>query len=424
MKNISNAYFFKNRPGMGFISFLCLLLLIPAFYSCKPKASAGSDEAEGIQGNNQKTFSVFLDNKKIGNVNGLLELEDGSFLAVGGIKLQKSNDFNGSVIKLGKKGNVIQEKIYNQPGGQFFNKIIRASDSGFVVLGIQQLEGRKDWDIFVTQLDNNLEQKWQHHFGGTGYENSNEIIATHDHGYIIAGQTNSRGMGKNDFYVIKLTATGEVQWEKTYGTDKNELARTVVQAGDNYLVAGPGMVKKIDSSGNELWTRMIGDEHPVEINSCTEADSDTYLFAGMITFQRDEFVTYGNFYLMAMNQEGDIIWEKHYNYPGRLVCYVESIRKTLDGNFISGGAVSQEDDTGTDVALMKVDIAGNELWKTTYDKQGDEHANIVIPVSDGGYLAGGFSSKKSVKEVQGRSEITYLGNFGFVFKFNSSGRMK
>ena len=75
--------------------------------------------------------------------------------------------------------------------------------------------------------------------GGGGYESASSVVQTADGGYVMAGQTDSYGAGLADAYVVKLNASGGLQWTKTIGGTGNDWASSVVQTSDGgYIVAG------------------------------------------------------------------------------------------------------------------------------------------------------------------------------------------
>ncbi|MEF3167805.1 MAG: hypothetical protein K6360_00495 [Deltaproteobacteria bacterium] len=82
-------------------------------------------------------------------------------------------------------------------------------------------------------------QQWAKTYGGTSHDVANSIQQTSDGGYIVAGWTSSFGAGDWDFWVIKLDASGNVAWQKTYGGTSCDEAFSIQQTSDGgYIVAG------------------------------------------------------------------------------------------------------------------------------------------------------------------------------------------
>jgi len=60
-------------------------------------------------------------------------------------------------------------------------------------------------------LNSKGEVEWQKTFGGEYDDLANSIQQTTDGGYIVAGWTESFGSGYEDVYILKLNSKGEVE---------------------------------------------------------------------------------------------------------------------------------------------------------------------------------------------------------------------
>jgi hypothetical protein len=80
---------------------------------------------------------------------------------------------------------------------------------------------------------------WTRVYGGDDDDSGTFIQETSDSGYIILGATRSFGAGSSDVYLIKIDATGDTPWTKTYdgtGIDYGSCARQTEDQG--YIIAG------------------------------------------------------------------------------------------------------------------------------------------------------------------------------------------
>ena len=66
-----------------------------------------------------------------------------------------------------------------------------------------------------------ISQQWDKVYGGSGIERSKSLQQTFDGGYILAGITDSFGIGSYDILVFKLNSNGDIIWQKTYGTSSS-----------------------------------------------------------------------------------------------------------------------------------------------------------------------------------------------------------
>jgi hypothetical protein len=76
---------------------------------------------------------------------------------------------------------------------------------------------QEGYDVYVVKLDANGNLQWTRTIGGENEDLGHSLIQTSDGGYAIAGETYSFGAGGYDVYVVKLDATGNLQWTKTIG---------------------------------------------------------------------------------------------------------------------------------------------------------------------------------------------------------------
>ena len=106
--------------------------------------------------------------------------------------------------------------------------------------------------------------QWQKCLGGSFDDSSPTIQITSDGGYILAGITESNNgdvsgnHGNNDIWVVKLTSTGSIQWQKCLGGSLYDYASSVQNTPDGgYIVAGTTYSNNFDVSGNhghgDIW---------------------------------------------------------------------------------------------------------------------------------------------------------------------------
>jgi len=116
--------------------------------------------------------------------------------------------------------------------------------------------------------------------GGSDLDQGNSIQATSDGGCIATGRTFSNdgdissNTGEEDYWVVKLDSSGNLEWEKCYGFDfgnYNDDGQSICQTIDGgFLVSGYsfGMntcfldwdfwIIKITAEGEQEWAKCIG----------------------------------------------------------------------------------------------------------------------------------------------------------------------
>jgi len=118
------------------------------------------------------------------------------------------------------------------------------------------------------------------------------VKQTSEGGYIVAGATQSTdgdvsgNHGGYDIWVVKLSSTGNIQWQKCFGGDgPYDLGLSISQTSDSgYVVVGytgSGILIKLDNSGSINW-QMCFDESGYDniLYSAKQTSDNGYIVAG------------------------------------------------------------------------------------------------------------------------------------------------
>ncbi|WP_298531321.1 hypothetical protein [uncultured Algibacter sp.] len=287
-----------------------------------------------------------------------------------------ANDF--WVCKLNVSGDILWKKSFGFLGADNGNAIIQTQDNGFLITGVLDVSASNGQgnskatgtkrhaggDYWAIKLSNSGEKQWSKFFGGTFTDTPFDVIQTKDKGYILIGSSDSEDVdiqdnkGSYDFWVINISETGMLLWEKSFGGSQIDEAHAICDSGDgNYLIVGDTRSNDFDVSSNngaaDLW-------------------------------------------LIKMSPEGDLIWEQ--NYGGVSFDAGRSISKTQDGNFlISGSSRSLDGDLSenkgqNDAWLLKINPEGTLLWHKTIGGSNIDFAYDAIELNDKSIITIGESS--------------------------------
>ncbi|MGB9854462.1 MAG: hypothetical protein ACPLRY_06640 [Candidatus Bathyarchaeales archaeon] len=239
---------------------------------------------------------------------------------------------------------------------------VRDLPSGFVTAFIQTFDGGfaitggKDGGFWLLKLDADGNIEWEKTYGTEAEFESfaNDMLQTEDGGFLLAGMgkpwPNFIGPNGTLFNLLKVDAEGNVEWERTYGTKTIEapfVAMSVVKTGDGgYAVAGYSEVG---------WTPVGG---------------------GI-----------GYVVLIKTDAEGNVRWRRE--FPSSNVPYLCGSVFLAEAD--DGGYMILSISTDQDFWLIKTDGEGNKIWEKYYGKNSSDIPIAIIKTSDGRYLLAGWT---------------------------------
>jgi len=153
------------------------------------------------------------------------------------------------VVKINTTGSIIWEKSY---GGSEIDEawsITKSDDGNFVIVGdtrsddqdVNTTNGAADlWVIKITPTGDLV---WEKTIGGTSFDVGRSISKTQDNGFIVTGSSRSAdgdlsiNNGQNDAWVLKLDANANIDWQKTIGGANIDFAYDAVELNDKTIIA-------------------------------------------------------------------------------------------------------------------------------------------------------------------------------------------
>jgi len=157
----------------------------------------------------------------------------------------------------------------------------------------------------------------------------------------------------------------------------------VIPSGDgNFLVAGRGngaVLLKVSPAGQVLWQRNYGG---FSFDALIPAGDGNFLLAGC-----HEAGVLMDLYLVKVNAAGDSLWRRTYDDGGNEEGYC--LLPTGDGHFLVGGRGIRLGMDNTSMLVAKITPQGDLLWLHTFGGQYDDFVNAMAPAPDSGYLLAG-----------------------------------
>ena len=346
----------------------------------------------------QKTYGGSADDR----ANSVIQTNDGGYAVVG-----KSKSGDGDVLenagyddfwitKLDINGSVSWVQSFGYSGSDVPYSIIQTNDQGYLLSGVldvsasngqgdrlTNIQGRHaGGDYWIIKLSSSGVKEWSNYYGGTFTDTAYSAIQTNDNGYIIVGSSDSTDVdisnnkGNYDFWIIKISELGTLIWEKSFGGDQVDEARSISQMADgNYLVIGDTRSSNIDVSQN---------------NGAADV------------------------WIIKISPEGSLIWEK--TLGGSSFDVGRSISKTQDEGFLIAGNSRSSDGVldinngQNDALVMKINNSGYLEWQKTIGGTEVDFFNGVEELIDGSIVAVGDSSSSNgdIIENKGFTDLLIL----------------
>ncbi|WP_263602851.1 T9SS type A sorting domain-containing protein [Chryseobacterium sp. PET-29] len=333
--------------------------------------------------------------------------QDGGFVLAGtsfsGKGLDKKEDSKGGsdfwLIRINEFGDELWQKTIGSNSDEEARAVIQTTDMGFFVAGNVQnsAKGYGSKDVLVVKLDKNGKELSQLILGGKGLDEVEKMIPTKDGGALLgvysrSGAVAGSGMpeagskassqmpkasgnfGEGDYWIIKLNKDGKVEWEKNFGGKGDDHLRTLALTSTGYLIGGES---RSERSGNKT----VGIEEGTDL------------------------------WLISLNERGEEIWQKSYNFKNRDVLMGMSViaGKQEDGSGKSKGVllggytqaegrIESDDET---FWMLYLDQNGNEQWRKHVkgeSRKREERLSDIKLNRDGSIVLAGTSAEELGKE--------------------------
>ena len=331
----------------------------------------------------------------------LIQTSDGGYAVIG---KSKSNDLDVSenagfddfwVSKLDSSGSISWEYTFGFAGSDTPYSIIQTNDNGYLLSGVLDVSasnGQGDrnsigsrhagGDYWVIKLNANGVKQWSNYYGGSFTDTAYDAIQTEDDGYIIIGSSDSDDVdvsnprGSYDFWVIKISDTGTLVWEKSFGGSEIDEAHAISKTADgNYLIVGDTRSSDLDISQNngaaDLW-------------------------------------------VIKITPDGTLVWEK--TLGGSSFDVGRSISKTQDNGFLISGSSRSTNGNLTsnkgqnDAWIVKINSSGNLEWQKAIGGSEVDFFYDVVELNDQTIVVVGDSnsSNEDISENKGFTDLLIL----------------
>ncbi|HRG27661.1 MAG TPA: MopE-related protein [Chitinophagales bacterium] len=293
-----------------------------------------------------------------------------------------------------------------------------------------------------------LEVEWEKSFGGIIYEEAFDIIATADSNFLVVGRGGPLAADFFDcgeytgFVIVKITSAGEILWSKCYGGNEYSLAHAIINSSEGgYVVAGETYasdgditgahgnsdfwVIKISDTGELEWQLAVGGTSHDRASDIIQSNDGSYLVVGDSRSINGDINDHhgtestSDLLLAKINIGGELIWTNSYggiyDDTGYSIVLDDSENLILIGYSASTGGDVPENKGSTDLWVLKVNTDGEIIWSKTFGGSETDIGYSMSIMENSIFLVGTtFSNNFDVSGNHGFQD-------GWVLKLNQDG---
>lgn len=270
---------------------------------------------------------------------------DNAYLAIG-TSTMFGNSGEGWMLKVDDNGETLWNKGFHSPlstGWDFLYDVIEIEDNSYVAVGFANSTSTQGWIIKVDKFGNEI---WNHEYGDQYWERLFSVKQTDDGGFIAVGDKHIQyeNVIGHDGWLVKFDSEGNLLWERTYGTIKNDIFRDIfINTDGSFTITGERVnentnnseswIMKTDAEGNVIYNKSLGGGGLVASIELENTNS-------IVCANRNQQTV-----LILIDAEGNTLNEQLIRY-GNIDDRATSMQITENGHVILGGRANAHTQAG------------------------------------------------------------------------------
>lgn len=337
------------------------------------------------------------------------------------------------LVKLGADGKIAWAQTFGAKRDDVANGVAVRGDTVVVVgnfldemkLGEFTKKSAGSDDAYVAAFNKDGVIQWAWNIGGIDSDGANAVVAAPDGGWIVGGSFSDtvdfgtvklKSRGGTDAMLIKLKASGDLEWVKQFGgAYQDTISHLAVDGQGNIIVqgqfkdlsdwggkqklkAGGGsdldvVLAKYDLNGDHLWSQRFGNAFNDVAGGVTVDPSGHITMAGSfdksVSFgEGDDHTAVGesDIFVTRFTPDGKLEWAHTFGAEREDIGF--GIASDRAGNTVTTGWFQNVVDFGKgpltskgnkDVFALKLDAKGNVVWSQSWgDHDHDQGRAITI----------------------------------------------
>lgn len=386
------------RISSVFIAFVVVLLT----FSC---------QKESYDNMQRNSFVKFFGSQYSNAANDLIE-DNGAYVFVGFSSVNEI-DSTGLIIRTNEFGNTEWQSSSFMQGSVVLNGITIGNDLSYVVCGYH-IDTLNNKDLYVAKFSSSGVLIWENEFGGIMEQEGNKIVRANDGGYVIIGNTtrgnvgNGNPQGSYDMMAVKIDENGDSVLTNQFGGPGQDFGNDIVEYGaNNYMAVGttgsfPGFFESYHGGklvymvmlSNQLGEDDVycwGDLEDQQGNSISYDNNGNFLIAG-------SYLSNGVEQGYILNIDGTQIRTKldsaTFSTSGSSAIRLKDVRIQTDGTICATGFTIIDADA--QIGVYKINSSDFSVEADiALGYSGSTVGNRLISTQNGGFLVSGSSLYES-----------------------------
>ncbi|WP_158056464.1 PKD domain-containing protein [Halorussus halophilus] len=224
--------------------------------------------------------------------------QSGNAIYVGG--WQKDGDTEAWLMELDRNGEEVWSEQYDTPrssADEYINSLFVTNSGKLLLTGTIRGDGTDPSDAWVMKTDSEGELEWERTYGGAELNRIHDATKA-DGGFVLAGRSIDNGDDQQDAWALKIAGDGTVEWERTFGTPRDDAFYGVLADDDGgFVLSGAknklsqngadGWMLKVDADGKKQWERSYGQRSWDKFWPVIHGNGGGYLAVGETTSYGD-----------------------------------------------------------------------------------------------------------------------------------------
>ena len=265
---------------------------------------------------------------------------------------------------------------------------------GSVIVAGEELKGFVEWESgWLVKVSPTGKVIWEKTFNSMQSEGFDAVALTADGGFLVAGE-------KGDaVWVLRLDKSAKVIWELTLDDLKTPTVEQIISMKDGGAVLVgttlpaegnfDSLVIRLDRKGKVLWRKNLGLGGPDHIKDVLEIDGSELLLVGWVLSKETpkNKALYTQLRLIKLTAKGITVWEKLHGGTG----HDDGVALLkLDKGYLTVEQTSSKGPSTTNGWVLKLNVSGVVQQEFVFGKDGwDDLKLLDVAPMKGGYVSCG-----------------------------------